>query len=123
MGVPSDEQQALIRRAYEVFNRHDIDAAVAMMHPDVDWPNGWEGGRVTGREAVRAYCTRQFAAIDPHVEPEGMALDDERRVVVDVHQVVRDPNGNLLGDGRLQHIYTIRDGMVERMDIRESRDE
>jgi hypothetical protein len=123
MGVPSVEQQALIRRAYEVFNRHDIDAAVAMMHPHVDWPNGWEGGRVTGREAVRAYWTRQFAAIDPRVEPEGMALDDEGRVVVDVHQVVRDPNGNLLGDGRLQHTYTIRDGMVERMDIRESGDE
>ena len=72
-----------------------------------------------GTAAVRAYWTRQFTLVDPRVEREGFGLDDEGRTVVDVHQVVRDPQGNLLADNRVQHVYTLRDGLVERMDVRE----
>jgi hypothetical protein len=39
------------------------------MHPEVVWPNGWEGGWVEGIEGVRHYWRRQWAALDPHVEP------------------------------------------------------
>jgi hypothetical protein len=54
------------------------------MHPDVDWPNAFEGGRVHGREAVRAYWTRQFQQIDARVEPLGFRAVGEV-VAVDVH--------------------------------------
>ena len=111
------EHEELLRRAYQAFNARDVDAALALMHPDVDWPNGMEGGRVLGRAAVREYWTRQFEVIDSRVEPEGFTTDAEGRVVVDVHQVVRDTAGELLSDGRVEHVYTIRDGLVERMEI------
>ena len=111
------EHEELLRRAYEAFNARDVDAALALMHPDVDWPNGMEGGRVLGRDAVREYWTRQFELIDSRVEPEVFTTDEEGRVVVDVHQVVRDTAGELLSDGRVEHVYTIRDGLVERMEI------
>ena len=111
------EHEELLRRAYEAFNARDVDAALSLMHPDVDWPNGMEGGRVLGRAAVREYWTRQFEVIDSRVEPEGFTTDAEGRVVVDVHQVVRDTAGELLSDGRVEHVYTIRDGLVERMEI------
>ena len=111
------EHEELLRRAYEAFNARDVDAALALMHRDVDWPNGMEGGRVLGRAAVREYWTRQFEVIDSRVEPEGFTTDAEGRVVVDVHQVVRDTAGELLSDGRVEHVYTIRDGLVERMEI------
>ena len=29
---------------YEAFNRRDIDAVLAMMSEEVDWPNAWKGG-------------------------------------------------------------------------------
>ena len=54
--------EELLRRAYAAFNARDIDGALALMHPDVDWPNGMEGGREHGHDAVRAYWERQFAA-------------------------------------------------------------
>jgi hypothetical protein len=111
------EDEELLRRAYEAFNARDVDAALALMHRDVDWPNGMEGGRVLGRAAVREYWTRQFEVIDSRVEPEGFTTDAEGRVVVDVHQVVRDTAGELLSDGRVEHVYAIRDGLVERMEI------
>ncbi|MBA3262949.1 MAG: nuclear transport factor 2 family protein [Thermoleophilaceae bacterium] len=49
-----NDPERLIRAAYRAFNARDLDAAVALMHPDVDWPNAWEGGRVVGRSDVRA---------------------------------------------------------------------
>jgi ketosteroid isomerase-like protein len=46
------DAEAPLRRAYEALNARDIDGALALMHPDVDWPNGWEGGRVHGHGLV-----------------------------------------------------------------------
>jgi hypothetical protein len=110
------EEERLLRRAYEAFNARDIDGALALMRPDVDWPNGMEGGREVGREAVRAYWTRQFGIIDSHVEPLRFEEQGDGKVVVDVHQVVRDLEGEVISDGRIRHVYTLRDGLVARMD-------
>jgi ketosteroid isomerase-like protein len=68
-------QRDVLTRAYAAFNARDIDAVLAAMDPDVDWPNGWEGGRVRGHDQVRDYWTRQWAAIDPTVEPVGFSTD------------------------------------------------
>jgi hypothetical protein len=35
----------LLAHTYAAFNGRDIDAVLAVMHPEVDWPNGMEGGR------------------------------------------------------------------------------
>jgi hypothetical protein len=116
--LPQDSIERLLRRAYAAFNARDIDGALVLMHADVDWPNGMEGGRELGHDAVRAYWTRQFGLIDSHVEPVGFTEDDEGRVVVDVDQVVRDLDGELLSEQRVRHVYTVRDGLIARMDIR-----
>jgi hypothetical protein len=113
-------EEALLRRAYEAFNARDLDGALALMHRDVDWPNGMEGGRERGHAAVRAYWTRQFGLIDSRVEPVGFEVDADGRIVVDVHQVVRDLKGAVMSDGRVRHVYTFRHGLVERMDIEEA---
>lgn len=34
-----------------------------------------------------------------------------------VHQVVRDLDGNLMSDRMVEHIYTIEDDSIRRMDI------
>ncbi len=109
--------EELLRRTYAAFNARDIDAALAAMDPDVDWPNGMEGGRERGVEAVRRYWTRQFAQIDSHVEPVGFTALDDGRVAVDVHQVVRSLAGELIADRLVSHVYTFRDGLVTRMEI------
>lgn len=115
--MPSNED--LLIRAYTAFNARDIDAAIALMHPQVDWPNAWEGGRALGHDAVRDYWTRQFAAINSHVEPESFDTDDDGRVAVRVHQVVRNPAGEIVNDRYVTHRYTFVDGLVSRMDVEE----
>lgn len=78
-------QEELLTKAYIAFNARDIDAVLAVMHPNVQWANGMEGGYVHGHGAVRNYWIRQWNAIDPHVEPKGFQLDKSGRVVVNVH--------------------------------------
>ena len=107
----------LLNQAYRAFNAKDIEGVLATLHPDVDWPKAWEGERVVGHAAVRDYWTRQFAEIDPYVEPRGFHQLPDGRVRVEVHQVVRDPAGNILFEGDVAHVYTFRDGSVVRMDV------
>jgi ketosteroid isomerase-like protein len=114
-----DSERRLLERAYSVFNARDIDAALALMHADVDWPNGFEGGTVRGHAEVRDYWTRQWKQIDPRVDPVGFTDEADGRIAVDVHQVVRDLAGNLLSDRTVQHVYRIDDGMVRSMEIRQ----
>ena len=116
MAVAADVE-ALLRRTYDAFNARDVEAVLATLRDDVDWPNAWEGGRVHGRDAVRDYWARQFAAIDPHVTPTAFAERPDGRIAVTVHQVVRAPDGALLAEGDVVHVYALRDGLVERMDV------
>jgi ketosteroid isomerase-like protein len=116
--TPIAPEQRLLQAAYAAFNARDIDAALAAMHPDVEWPNGMEGGYVHGHEEVRRYWTRQWALIDPHVEPLRFTCDDTGRVVIDVKQVVRDLAGAVLIDTVVRHAYLIEDGLVRSMEIR-----
>jgi ketosteroid isomerase-like protein len=109
-----------LRSAYRAFNARDIEAAIGLMHPEVDWPNAWEGGRVVGRAAVRDYWTRQFAAISSKVEPEGFTEEPDGSVTVGVHQVVHDARtGELISDSHVRHRYRLEDGLVVRMDVLE----
>src|SRR5438128_786657 len=94
LSVAATEHEDLLRRMYVAFNARDVDAVLASVHPDVDWPNAWEGGRVRGHDAVRAYWTRQFAEIHPTVEPTAIEPPDAAgRIAVSVHQVIRSPAG------------------------------
>jgi hypothetical protein len=107
----------LLKAAYEAFNRRDIEKILNMMHPDVDWPNMIEGGRIHGRDGIREYWRRQFTMVSPHVEPLAFQDDSAGRTVVDVHQVVRDLEGEVILDHMVQHVYLVRDDKIERMDV------
>jgi hypothetical protein len=102
---------------YAAFNRRDIDAALAFMSETVDWPKASEGGRVVGKEQIRAYWTRQWAEFDPHVEPVEIIDQPAGVTEVKVHQLVKDLGGAVLSDQSVLHVYRIADGLIERMDV------
>ena len=112
--------QVLIAEAYAAFNRRDIDGVLALMSENVSWPTASEGGRVVGKKEIRAYWTRQWKEFDPHVEPLEVIGRDETKTDVKVHQLVKTLGGDVLSDTDVWHTYTIANGLIERMDIRES---
>jgi hypothetical protein len=109
--------RTLLIQLYQDFNSRQIDAVLAHMHPEVRWPNGWEGGYVSGHEQVRAYWLRQWQQIDPIVEPISFDLQPDGRVAIKVHQIIKSLEGQILSDTLLLHIYTFVNGKVQTMAI------
>jgi len=107
----------LLNMLYQRFNARDMEAVLATMHGDVLWANGMEGGHVSGHEGVRGYWTRQWAMIDPHVEPVSFSTPADGSTEVEVHQIVRDLNGRILSDKMVRHIFRMDDGLIRRFDI------
>ena len=111
--------KTLIKKAYADFNARNIDGALTTMHEVVDWPNGMEGGIEHGHDAVRSYWSRQWKVINPYVEPVKFDTDETGRIVVHVHQIVKDMTGKVLLDREVQHVYVLKDNLIQSMEIRE----
>ena len=109
----------LLKRAYVAFNARDLDGALSTMKPDVTWPNGMEGGTVHGHDGVRAYWTRQWGMIDPMSSP---GLSPSILLAESSSEFTRwcmtEP-ASFCWIGWSEHIYTIKDGLIRSMDIRE----
>ena len=107
----------LLKMAYRAFDDRDLETVLQTMTTDVVWPNGMEGGVVLGHEGVREYWTRQWSTINPHVEPVSFLDLDDGRVMLTVHQLVKDLNGNTIFDGEIKHTYSFADGLICAMEI------
>jgi ketosteroid isomerase-like protein len=107
----------LLHSGYAAFNARDIDAALALMTPDVVWARAFKGGFVQGAEEVRAYWTEQWNEVDPYVEPMDFHLEEDGRILVEVHLVVRDLAGAILVDERIGHRFMIEQGLIQSMEV------
>ena len=108
---------SLLRAAYTAFNARDIDAALAVMAPDVAWPRAFKGGHVRGHDNVRAYWTEQWSEINPHVETIAFYSEEAGRVSAEVHQVVRELSGTLVTDEYVGHHFTFAHDLIQVMDV------
>jgi hypothetical protein len=116
---PEVDTRACMLQIYAAFNKRDIDGTLAFMRDDVSWPKASEGGRVVGKQAIREYWTRQWAEFDPLVTVLEVIDRGSGVAHVKVHQLVKDLKGNILSDTELWHVYSLTDGLIDRMDIKE----
>lgn len=114
--------KAILEQAYSAFNKRDIDGALALMSEDVSWPKASEGGKVVGKEEIRAYWTRQWKEFDGQVEPLAITEGDGGKARVRVHQLVRNLQGEVLWDGEVLHIFTMNNGLIVAMDLGDQAD-
>lgn len=107
----------LIAQAYAAFNARDVDRALTLMSEDVSWPKASEGGRVSGKETIRAYWMRQWKEFDPHVEPRAMTDRSDGLIEVEVHQLVKDLRGYVVSESEVRHVFTMANEKIVRMDL------
>ena len=112
------DEKTRANRIYELFNLRQDAGAVRFLHPQVEWPTGSDGGYVRGRNAVRDLWRRQWKSIDPEITPMAVVVGGDQ-VFVRVREVIRDLEGKLISDSLLEHVYHLRDGLFDRMEIRE----
>ena len=121
-----EERIAALRRAYDAFNRGDIDATVEVMDPLIEWtepPDFPHGGTYHGHAGVKDYLARSRAAwMECRSEPERF-IPVEDRIVVFVHARVRSRDTGECVEGRLADVYTFRNGKATHMRAFASREE
>jgi ketosteroid isomerase-like protein len=119
----SEHDIEIIKRIYGCFNSRDIDGVLAVLADDIAWANGMDGGHVLGPQAVRAYWTRQWAVVSPHVEPVAFQQTEDGAVAVEVIQTINDLNGQPLAeshgleDKTVVHVFHMDGGKITRFDI------
>ena len=109
--------KTLIKKAYVAFNERDVEGALALMSDDVSWPKASEGGKVIGKNEIRAYWARQCSVFDPHVEPREIVDVGGGKTEVRVHQIVRSLEGDILSDSEVRHVFTIEGDRIKSMEL------
>lgn len=104
-----------LRNAYAAFNRGDIDAAVRLLDPSIEWIEPAEfpgGGAYHGVEGAKRYLMQSRAsAAEVISEPEKFIFAGNR-IVVFVHARVLPKNSNAWQETRLADVYTFENGRV-----------
>jgi hypothetical protein len=89
----------LLLQAYAAYNAQGVEALLARISDDVDWPDG--AGRRHGKEPVRANWTEQLTRTRTHDEPPSFSELGYRRAAAYIRQVVRSLDGSPISRGRL----------------------
>jgi hypothetical protein len=112
-----DDAQTLLTKVYDAYNRRDFAAFSAFLTSDTNWPDLVEGGRLIGPEALGAYWARNDKSISVDIALVSIAALPGGRVAADVNQIVRNLTGQVWSDTCERHVFTLRDGLIARLDI------
>ena len=109
----SQENVERVQRLYEYLNQGDIDAALALLDPGVEWwtrVDTLDTEIAKGREGWRARWAEITGVFEEfHQEPTEV-IDAGEYVVVCVDQVAR--TRGVLIDQHEVHVFRLRDGLV-----------
>lgn len=106
------DEKALLTSLYDALSRQDVDGVMALMHAEIDWPNTFDGGRVHGRDALRAYWLRQFEVIRPTVSPLEIRKQPDGSVIVKLVYAAHRLDGRLWDEEVRGNLFRFRDGLI-----------
>jgi hypothetical protein len=113
--MSAGEHEDLLRRAYSLFNARDVDALLAMMTDDIEWPDVANGVVLHDKDAIRSYWEGQFAVADPRVEPTELIPAGKDMIAVVDHQVLDRQGEPLTPPTVVFHRYSFEGDLVRRM--------
>jgi len=109
---------AELRQAYSAFNRGDIDAAVRILDPDVEWiepPEFPGGGTYHGIEGAKHYLAQSRASAAQVISEPEQFIPAGDRIIVFVHARVLPKGSNTWQDLSLADVYTFQSGRATKM--------
>jgi uncharacterized protein len=114
----SQENVDLARRGYETFARGDLDAAVELMHPEIeahDPPEVPDATIYRGREAVRRDWEETAGLFEDFSIDVEKSFDRGDEVVVLLRFRGRGRDSGAEVEAPMAHVWTIRDGKAIRL--------
>jgi ketosteroid isomerase-like protein len=111
--IAHDDGVELGRRWNEAWNAHDLDAVMALLHPDIEFSSphipviaGEPSGVLRGHEAVRAYWAEALRRIpDLHFDLHGVTVG---------HDAIAVRYTNQVGNESVEILLLDDDGLVIR---------
>jgi ketosteroid isomerase-like protein len=125
----SQENVEVIREGTEAFNRRDLDAFIALLHPDVVWEENGDvlpglRGIYRGRAEVRRYAEELLEAWESfHTEVEEITEASDGRVFEGWSIAARGAASGAESALRGWSVYWFADGKVARRQVIWTRDE
>ncbi|MBX3479140.1 MAG: nuclear transport factor 2 family protein [Caulobacter sp.] len=111
-----DGRKALVREFYEAFNRRDVEGMAARVHPQADFADLFDGGRVVGREALIVHWRRVLGLIRGELTLVSAKASSDGAFMVAFRHQITNPEGRLWDDGEETLRYEFLDGLISRMD-------
>lgn len=112
-----EDGHALLTKVYDAYNRRDFAVFSTFLTSDIDWPNQVEGGRLVGRQAVGASWARNDKFITIDIAVVSLTTLPDGRIAAEVNQIVRNLAGQIWSDSCVRHVFTLRGGLVARLDV------
>ncbi|MBP7704466.1 MAG: nuclear transport factor 2 family protein [Caulobacter sp.] len=106
------DESALLTSLYDALSRQDVDGVMSYMHAEIDWPNTFDGGRIKGLEAMRAYWIRQFGVIRPTVSPIEITRRPDGSVIVKLVYAAHALDGRLWEEEVRGNLFRFKDGLI-----------
>jgi ketosteroid isomerase-like protein len=124
----SQENVDRVRRAYEAFNRRDVDGFLTDTHPDLvtDWSRavGPERGVFRGRDEVVRFVRSWLEAFEESVIVVDELIDAGEQVLAVFHGRLRGRGSGAAVEGRGSVlVWSFRDGVVTSATLYQTRDE
>jgi ketosteroid isomerase-like protein len=119
----SEENVAIVRAAYEAFNRGDMEAGAAFFDPAIEWstpPNLPEAGTWHGEEEVMrgvASFLESFESLRADVQDVVAAPDGRVVSLVRFVGLGRDTGLAVEGVSVDAQVWTLRDGRIVRVEM------
>jgi ketosteroid isomerase-like protein len=106
-----------IAHLYDAFNTRAFDRLLAGMAPDISWPDEVEDRRLEGLAAVRDYFETATAPLRVRHQPLVLFSPAPGWVEALTRQTVSSAaDGSLWSSMRVRHRFTLRDGLITRLD-------
>ena len=119
----SQENVERVERFWELYNRRETDAWVAMLTPDVEWhvdPQDPDTTVHRGPEAVKQYGLSWAETMDAKIEVREVFEGDDQLVAWTRVKARGGASGVQVGRDQAFFIFKLRDGLVTR--VQETRD-
>lgn len=110
-----------IARLYDLFNARDLEGFLAMLTPDVEWPDEAEDRVLIGRDAIRVYALETTAPLIARYVPIAFHVEADGRIAALARQLIASAaDGSLWSSTRVLHRWTVRENLVARVEIEQN---
>ncbi len=107
----------LIVRYYDALAHRDLEAVMAVMHPEAEFIDFLQGGEVCGKTAVRTFFQYMFDTLAPDFDLLGLTILPDGRIRADMQVATHGRLGHLWSDTRSYALYTVVDGLIHGVEL------